>query len=51
MEALRVKWDVSSWNVGTRTLAIGAVVTAFLISLQMEELFSFTAIATTRWDH
>ena len=42
MEALRVNLDVSSWNVGTRTLAIGGAIAAFLISMHSElpELFS-----------
>jgi hypothetical protein len=44
MEALRVNLDISSWNVGTRALAIGAVVTAFLISMHMVGLFSFGSV-------
>ena len=40
MEALRINLDVSSWNVGTRALAIGAAVTAFLISMYILGLFS-----------
>ena len=41
MEALRVNLDITSWNVGTRALAIGAVVSVFLVSMYMEGLFSF----------
>jgi hypothetical protein len=44
MEALRINLDVSSWNVGTRTLAIGAVVSVFLVSMYMEGLFSFVGV-------
>ena len=44
MEALRVNLDISSWNVGIRALAIGAVVTAFLISMHMVGLFSFGSV-------
>jgi len=40
VEALRINLDVSSWNVGTRALAIGAAVTAFLISMYILGLFS-----------
>lgn len=50
MEALRVNLDISSWNVGTRVLAIGAVLTAFLISMHMVGLFSFgTVRPETLW--
>jgi hypothetical protein len=41
MEALRVNLDITSWNVGTRALAIGAVVSVFLISMYMEGVFGF----------
>lgn len=44
MEALRINLDVSNWNVGTRALAIVAVITAFLISMYMEGLFSFGGV-------
>jgi len=44
MEALRVNLEVSSWNVGTRTLAIATVVSVLLISMHMEGLFSFGAV-------
>ena len=50
MEALRVNLDITSWNVGTRALAIGAVVTAFLISMHMVGLFSFSTVSPeTLW--
>lgn len=44
MEALRVNLDITSWNVSTRALAIGAVVSVFLISMYMEGLFSFGGV-------